>query len=475
MKEKYIKHIDNLGYRIDSTENHGFRIHHDSMLFNIILDKKEDDFYDIGFTYKHYSIDEVTDSNEIYTFIFILILRSLNVASFRIVLFLNDIVCDDEIDFIYFSPAQPLSEKLRVNIDADFDILIEILDCLVFFHAHRGDFTGYNAGKPSQYLYDSKNLEEWTSKILPFVNDGYSSIAREKINPDWLYFRSTEAGLSIYKCPPIIRIIKVFHSQGSDKTKTIDGPTATLFDSKNIKNVVSFDNARLAKSLLLILDNTTDILILAQENFTSFIGTDNIVTLQNDGTLNNYFDQSEKIFERQRNEIQFLGTSRKIIWNIENRNDSAIFEDLVQELLYREPNIKSAHKLGPAFQPDGGRDLLVEYIVPTNTGNEDAPQELKTMIVQCKTKLKSTKSQTIGMNAVTHVPHLLTVHKPDAYRLIVNTQITVGLTDYLIALKGEGKTSIDYWQSFQLDERLRLNPDILNRYSSIVTLAPIYT
>lgn len=470
MKKKHFKSIENLGYKIESKEGNGFFIRHDSMLFTIILDKKEDDFYDIGFTYKHYSIDEVTDSNEIYTFLFILIIRALNIASFRIMLILNDIVCDDEIDFIFFSPAQPLAEKIRANIDDDFDVLVEILNYLVLFHVHRGDFTGYIEGKQSQYLYDSNNLDKWTAQILPFLNDDYSFITREKINPDWLYFRSTEAGLSIYKCGPIVQTIKLFHSKIANVTKIIDGPTATLFDSGNIKNVVSFDNARLAKSLLLKLDGTHDVLILPQENFTSFIGTNNIITIQNDGTLNNYLNQSDQIFERQKNEIKFLGTSKKIIWNIKNRNDSAIFEDLVQELLYREPNIKSVHKLGPAFQPDGGRDLLVEYTEPKDTSNEKAHPKFKTMIVQCKTKLKNTKSQSIGMNAVTHAPHLLTIHKPDAYRLIVNTQITVGLTDYLIALKDDGKATIDYWQSFQLGERLRLNPDILDRYSSIVTL-----
>lgn len=473
MKEKYVKIIEDLGYIIEPREDNGFYIRHDSMLFKIFLDKKTLDFYEIGFTYKHYSMDEVTDSNEIYTFLFMLILRALNISSFRIMLILNDIISDDEIDLIFFSPAQPLAEKIRINNDNDFETLTDILKHLIFFHAHRGDFTGFIEGGTSQYLYDSKNLDEWTSKILTLLNHDYTYIAREKVNPDWLYFRSTEAGLSIYKCPKIIRAIKVAHYQRLNQTKTLNGPTATLFDDGNIKNVVSRENIRLANTLILELDNTNDVLILPQDNFTSFIGIENIVTIQNDGTLSNYFQQAEKIFERQKNEIQFLGTSREIIWNIKDRNDSAIFEDLVQELLYREPNIKSAHKLGPAFQPDGGRDILVEYTEPSDIIIEGATPKLKKMIVQCKTNLKHSKKQSIGLSAVHYVPHLITIHKPDAYRLIVNTQVTVNVTDYLQALKDEGKVTVDYWQCFQLDERLRANPDILNRYSSIVTLSPI--
>lgn len=148
-----------------------------------------------------------------------------------------------------------------------------------------------------------------------------------------------------------------------------------------------------------------------------------------------------------------------------------MFEDLVLELLNREPYIFSVKKVAPTNQSDNGRDLICEYNMRYNERqveeNESSTQVGK-MIVQCKTNLNSSRRNSIGKSDV-DIANTIFDYRPDGYMLVVNTQITRDLTEMLERQKDRKEQNIIlWWNSFDLEERLRRNPDIFARYENIV-------
>jgi hypothetical protein len=60
-------------------------------------------------------------------------------------------------------------------------------------------------------------------------------------------------------------------------------------------------------------------------------------------------------------------------------------------------------------------------------------------------------------------------YKPNAYLLVVNSQVTRDLTEYFEKIRNRDNLHwIDWWNSFDIEERLRINPDIMSRYKSII-------
>ena len=156
---------------------------------------------------------------------------------------------------------------------------------------------------------------------------------------------------------------------------------------------------------------------------------------------------------------------------IETREDSAVFEDLVLELLNREPYIFSVKKVAPTNQSDNGRDLICEYNMrydERRVEQGESPIQIGKMIVQCKTNLNSSKRSSIRKSDV-DIANTIFDYRPDGYMLVVNTQITRDLTEMLERQKDRKEQNrILWWNSFDLEERLRKNPDILARYNDIV-------
>jgi hypothetical protein len=82
--------------------------------------------------------------------------------------------------------------------------------------------------------------------------------------------------------------------------------------------------------------------------------------------------------------------------------------------------------------------------------------------VQCKSDKKA-----VGRTQVTGVYDTMR-HYDAGYLLVVRSRLTVPLMDILDGIRMEGTQFADWWEGIDVEERLRANPDLLDRYNDIV-------
>lgn len=472
MIEKFIKDIEILGYKVSHEKNSVFIWHEDAGMGWRAKIIKEDNYYYVYLYYRTESCffnGDRTDLHEIIPVFTTLYSRIHNLISFRLVGEKNEFSgINSELYGMYLLPSQPISEKIRLDNSSDFDIFFEFFFLIYALHNSMYEILDLDRELEEIFSFEDVSLDNWKENILTIIPDK-NIIYNLRKNPNWFYFRSYKHRISVVKCESLVRNIR--NQSKKIKQKVISGVDGDLYISENIKNTISYDNIKLATNVLHSVEDCENNLIIVQENFSVIIGYYNLVIFSNDGDVENYNKEKSKIMERHADESLYLFNDKKIIWNIENKKHSAIFEDLILELLSREPEILSVKKVAPTFQGDNGRDLICIYNMNHSLDHIDKGRDIikeGSLIIQCKTNLKTSKKQSIG-KADVDIANTIYDYKPDGYLLVVNTQTTRGLTEYLEKIKYRQELhKIDWWNSFDIEEKLRINPDIMNRFKEIV-------
>ncbi|WGA07842.1 hypothetical protein NFK86_15710 [Escherichia coli] len=472
MIDNFIERITSMGYSVKRKENGHIFIGLDCCpQWMFYLADTGNDKYIPYFYYRQKRIEEVTDLHEIIPSTLAAITKSFGNSSFRFLGEANEFSgIEHELYGMYWFPIQPLNGHIRKNNEKDFECLSKILLDLYFYHAHQGDILGICNIDFEDYFIDSPNLNAWVSKIRSFIGEDKSYIANGRINPNWFYFRSFTSMFSITYSPHIARVLKKF-SNPIDTENVIEGVASKVEVYKDIMSTIPYNEERFAKELLSFLSDNSELKIITQENQLVFVSDNHIVLKYCNCGFDSVSDEKELIRERQRKEISILFGDRKFIWNIINRQSSAEFEDLILELLDREPWVFSVKKIAPTNQGDNGRDLICEYNMLYDVDGISRGEEsfkIGKMIIQCKTNLKTSKKSSIG-KADVDVANTIFDYRPDGYMLVVNTQITRDLTEMLERQKERKEQhTIRWWNAFDIEDRLRKYPDILVRYRHLV-------
>ncbi|EGT5713232.1 hypothetical protein AGJ35_19520 [Cronobacter dublinensis subsp. dublinensis] len=371
---------------------------------------------------------------------------------------------------MYWFPGQPLNEQIRKNKEQDFECLFAILVDLYKFHKYQGDILGVCAIDYQDYLHDCAKLNVWVNKIRSFIGNHESYVANKRVNPNWFYFRSITSEVSVTYSPHIAQRLKTLASSITGVT-FVDGVGAKIEIVSDIQTSISYEKEKFVKQLLKRLDDKSDLKVITQENQLVFISDSHIVFTYGDHGVGSVYLEKQQILQRQQREISILFGDLKFEWNIKDRQSSAEFEDLILELLDREPWVLSVKKVAPTNQADNGRDLICEYNMRYNEqGMTKGENSLKVgkMIIQCKTNLKESNKNSIG-KADVDVANTIFDYRPDGYMLIVNTQITRDLTEMLERQKDrKEQDAILWWNGTDVENRLRKHPDIQARYRHIV-------
>lgn len=473
MIEDFLNEIKNIGFNIKESKNGQIKLFLDcchSWTINLIPIENETFLPLIYF--RKIRIEEVTDLNDIIPAIVSSFFKIFSNSSIRILGEHNEFsMIEDELYGMYIIPSQPLSEKVRLNSEDDRKVFYGILECLLFFNAFQGDILGYKENHADDFITSSKNLNVWVNIILSSWDKAPSYVSNIRVNPDWFYFRSYSEGLTVCRSPKIARLLKYVYDTSKNDIKYLDGINSKIVIQENLKNTISDNSKNLISKLLYNLNDKSEYIAIAQENFIIFVSDNHLLIKYEDSGHVSFLKEKELILNRQKEEIKLLFSDEKIKWTINTKQDSAIFEDLVLELLNREPSIISTKKVAPTNQPDNGRDLICEYnkLHRKNIINKGEPSiDIGKMIVQCKTNLTHSKKSSIG-KADVDVANTILDYDPDGYLLVVNTQVTRDLTEMLEKLKDRNLIQkLDWWNAFDVEERLRKNPDIMNRYSNIV-------
>lgn len=472
MLEELEKSIKPIGYKIEEKEDARLTIWHECMPWTINLIKEQEFYYPIIYFRTHFGLGERTDLHEIVPMVAMLFFRMSGKFSFRILGQHNEWSdIEDELYGTFIFPSQPISERIRISSNDDIKELVGILLGFLLLQKKGVELFGVVEGEEQDYGWKGERLNSWVEKVKNAIGSDVPCVYNERRNPSWYYFRSFSAGISVVKSETLPRALRLLNEQYKDKHKTIDGVTGKLFMSGDIKNFVEKDNLKQAQRIIFALEGESELLVIPHENIVYILGQEHIVAKVNNGGIDAFLDQKEMVMKRNAMENQILFADRRIKWKIKTRKESAIFEDLTLELLFREPYILSAKKVAPTNQGDNGRDIICEYnanFKELRVGRHQPSLEVGKLIVQCKTNLEDSKKQSIGKPDV-DIADTVYDYEPDAYLLVVNTQATRDLTEYLEKIKDRDKLRwVEWWNSFDVEERLRMNPDIMSRYRSIV-------
>ncbi|EAW0643312.1 hypothetical protein NU090_003530 [Salmonella enterica] len=472
MIDDFLKRVETLGYMVKKNEGGDVFIGFECCFqWRFFLKNTDSDKVIPYFYYRQQRVEEVTDLHEIIPSVLAAITKSYGNSSFRFLGETNEFSCiEDELYGMYWFPTQPLNEHVRKNNEQDFECLFKILTDLYMFHLHQGDVLGICPIQYEDYFSDSPKLNAWVSKIHSFIGENESYVANGRINPSWFYFRSYSSAFSIVYSPHIAGVLNK-RASAIGAENILDGVTSKIEIYKNIRTIIPFEYEKLVKELLETVEDYSEVNVITQENQLVFISDSHIVFVYCNCGSEYVSYEKELIRQRQQKEISLLFGDRKFLWNIIDRQSSSDFEDLILELLNREPWVYSVKKVAPTNQGDNGRDLICEYDMmhdERGVSRRDSALKLGKMIIQCKTNLKSSKKSSIGKSDV-DVANTIFDYRPDGYMLVVNTQITRDLTEMLERQKErKEQNTIRWWNAFDIEDRLRKYPDILVRYRHLV-------
>ncbi|MEZ7229052.1 hypothetical protein NO989_20070 [Alteromonas sp. DY56-G5] len=475
MIEEFLKRIEEVGFTVTKSPENQLLIGLDCCpQWRIFLYDIDDEKLFPVFYYRQKRIEEVTDLHAIVPTVLTAITKSRGISSFRFLGEHNDFSgIEDELYGMYWFPAQPLNERIRKNSKRDFESFFRILMELYMFHMYQGNILGAVGYCPDDFSFDSPELNIWKNKIRGFIGEDESYVANFRMNPDWLFFRSFSSEFSIFKSTHIAGLLKQL-AINNDNSEIINGVVSNVEVINEIRTTIPFKDEKYAKNLVAALGDTSKIEVISQENQLVFISDHHVVIKYSNCGLESVSEEKELIRLRQLKEISLLFGDQKFEWNIIDRQASGEFEDLVLELLNREPWVFSVRKVAPTNQGDNGRDLICEYNMLHNENRVSRGTEsvqLGKMIVQCKTNLKHSKKSSISKSDV-DMANTIFDYRPDGYMLVVNTQITRDLTEMLERQRDrKEQNTIVWWNAFDVEDRLRKNPDILARYRHLVNYA----
>lgn len=450
----------------------------------IILEKSDDDSYFLFMKYRisSWSIPEDrTSFHDLIPALFTVLLRAITETNFFIINEPNDFSgIESEIYSTYIIPSQPNGSKFDLNNDVSYTSLRKFIVGSIMARNNLHTIIAENPNNPcdvhfsnSKILEFSLKLDNSLSKFDYFDEKSDSIYCSESTNPQFLYYRNMDFGVSVVQSIEAVNNLKKVYDTFYKEQQIMSSVNGDLIIAKNIKNVVSYKQLGIAKTILKDLENYDANMVFPFDNFCILLGKENLIIFDNNGDYNNFLEEKSLLRERHLKEVDILFDELPIIWDITKNSDTAIFEDMILELLEKESGILNVKKVAPTNQPDNGRDLIATYTdLYTNSHSTQIINELnliqKKMIVQCKTNSTHSQRQSIGKSHV-DIANTLLDYEPNGYLLVVNTQITRDMTEYLEKLQERNKYDINWWNKNDIEKRLRENPEIMNRYKSIVS------
>ena len=465
----------NFGYSMRVQENgNEIRFFNDNFPTVVALDKEGDNYFMYLYVRTHSSMasGDRTDIHEITAIIHAICLRYFSNISSTIIGESNSYSgIDEELYSVFVIPSQTKYGNIKLNSDKEAEFIQYFLASVYLINQQMCNIVNCLDKVEDNFSYSDEELLKWKNEINNNISNKHTCLFNLRTNPKWKYYRNPKNGISVISSQHVANAIKNLAEIYGKECIEFSGINGNLYIFNNLSNYISKYNIDSCKNIFpKEFCNDKSYALIPLENKSVLCGSQNIIIFNNNGTLDKFIEEKEKIKKRHIKESLILFSDKEIVWNITEKDHSAIFEDLILSLLNKEPDILFAKKVAPTNQGDNGRDIICEY--NTNylkqTIEKGTPQINRgRMIVQCKTKMLNSKIQSVGKSNV-DISDTIYDYKPDRYLLVVNTQITRDLTEYLEKLRYRGETDVDWWNSFDIEERLRKNPEIINRFSQII-------
>ena len=373
----------------------------------------------------------------------------------------------------FLSFEQP-SESFFALSAAGLKRIKELLSAVDFFRCLGPEIFSWSpdlARDPGAKLYewDTPTITKWMTCARLAVGGRTTSPTEHMLrrNPNWMHFRRIRPAISVFHNPTLAAALKEM-ARNAQPWETVLTELGEFFSAEGSENVIPIRLRRRAERILRKLPGESrneKAVFVPLDNYCVAIGKDHLLSLNADCGASLFHQLREKLRSEHEQRVTVLfRNSRARLLSVINED---AFEEMITLLLQREPNVHWARKMGHARQPDGGRDILVEWEFPQPAAclppGQALPVARRNVIVQCKAKKKA-----VGKSDVCDLRDLLEHNDATGYFLAVSSHLTVGLIDHLQALKKRGTYWTDWWTRLEIEARLERNIDIAKRYPSCV-------
>jgi hypothetical protein len=329
--------------------------------------------------------------------------------------------------------------------------------------------------KEEQHLNPANHeeLESWAAEIAEALGER-SSQTEDTFNqrsiPPWLYYRCAGSDISIIQSEHLSDAFDILWGIGN--RKTLAGVNGSLIIREALRNYVSADLISNIKTLLSAVTKTprrTEIRVIPLENCIVTADQETVVFVGALSGRQEFDAERAAVLTRHQQEAKFLFPPESFTWSLSI--DGGRFENLVFELLLREPGVESVRTVGHANERDGGRDHIALWRTPMQSGSVSAKENEplarpREVIVQCKALKKA-----VGKRQIPDVRDTIDQYHAHGYLLVAAGAVGTTAIDYLTNLRRLGDYYTDWWGRNELEDRLRRSPDIRQRYQDIVRTA----
>jgi len=453
---------------------------HEHFPLDIRIDMMPDSetFVLVGFVRTYGLPGDRSDYHDLISLIWAAFLRSHNIASVGLLDIPHPVIPGELYGRYVFFDKQPSASFVSLA-NPDYKLIKQILMAsslagFVFSGLYRD-----SGGNPDQEDCEGIEGEEWRKTIarhlgIRTTRERYTLTNHRRL-PTWVYCRLNQQGVSAFKLNG--NLMPDFNSALSkDSSRIVEGISGYLIKAGNLQNYVSKPVYRRLVKLLgaygeriparLEQLRQSGSLILPIESHVICVTPAGIAALQVNCGLKSFLRERALLLKRNQSEAAILHSTVNFVWS--RKLDHGRFEEMILQLLNREPGVNWARQVGVSNASDGGRDIIADWwLGPTRwqKASEKAALERQQVVVQCKAFTNS-----VNLSNLPDVPQVLDLHDASGYLLVAYPQVTPQVVDYLTRVPKKRNFWADWWTKAELEEKLRSNADIARRFSDLLTV-----
>jgi Restriction endonuclease len=373
--------------------------------------------------------------------------------------------CEVYARYIVF--GQPES-NLSLSQDS-VDRVKEILGAFILYEYSVGSFLQFDRSVPTRYSFEDDALKAWVERVQAALDRTSSDnewTYNLRTNPHWMFFRSLDAGASVYHSPATSSALRGIMDGVAPWTE-LAGPTVRFFKSEFAHNAATNGDIERCSRILERLEGPSDRLaFIPLENRLIGVGNEHLVILEIDCDRAVYNSGREALLQRQRIEHEILFDGRAYTWA--DKVDGGRFEIFTRDLLSRRPGMVHVRQTSLTNEGDSNADLLCVWNVPSladvKQPDKSIPLERRTIVVQCKAWARA-----VGKRDIPDIRDTLDRHDASGI-LVVALSVRRSLAEHLAILRKRDVWT-DFWGRAEIEEQLDANPDLVRKYPDIVEYA----
>jgi len=416
-----------------------------------------------------------SDYHELISLLWAAFLRASGFASVRI-LDIPHPVCEGELYGRYLVFEKQPSATFVSLSKPDFTLIREML--IACRKAAKLFSLVYEAsdGDPERETSGGAGGEEWAHKVARSLKGSAGvrgGLSNQRQNPNWCYYYRDNGGITSFRLPVnLFAILENCLSKVEDIVVEMDD--TYLVQTGSLKNTINKTSVSWAfralgayglkvNGSLLKLVHGGIALMLPPDSHLISVVDGGLVAIKSDGDGRTYRDAEARLRTRHQREAQLLYSSTRFSW-ARHVNDER-FEELLLDLLNREPGVRWVRRVGASRASDGERDLIAEWLQPPaswESATEKQALVCRRVVVQCKAYNGSINRSKVG-----DVPGTVDLHDASGYLLVAFPRITPPLFDYLSKVPAKRKIWADWWTQSEIEDRLRRNIDVARRYPDL--------